>query len=571
MSPLSALGNRVCLIALVVSFGACSVGGIPVQTAAADQVRTLGEIQRHLDAGEWDAAFTAGTQFLAQHPDDEQALRMLIRAATELRRYPAAIDAYQRLLALGRASEDDRFQLARLLGWERRFTESLTLLAALRGAHPENPDYAVEEAQVLGWQGRYQESIERFQAVLAVHPERRDAREGLAAVLSWDGQYEAALAEYEALARDFPDEIAYPIAIARVHSWAGELDTARRLYLEILARHPDNPDALFGVGQTYHWAGDSRRAKAYYERAVSVAPEHQDARAALRAVWDEARPNLDLGYVFLSDSDNIENTRIPATYSFTPALSTRLSFLHLRTHSASTLGTTDCDTDLLRVSTFAGGGLSVSAGVGQVSTPLQTGTTWSLSLAGRKDRTGGSLTWDRSLYLDTPTTVLNRIGVSAVAASLWAQSRRGSKLALEYQFGEFFDGNRKGTVSVSIRTPVRKAKAWSWGLKHYQFRFARQLNLGYWNPLSYSQESVSLEYAHRRSQTGAVSGFEVGVNANREFGGEWRTGLALNASIGWRAGPRNALSLAYSYFNTDLSDSSVYHSSVWNFSYGTRF
>ncbi len=152
-----------------------------------------------------------------------------------------------------------RWELARLLSYEKRYQESLKEYRLVLAQKPDLQPAKFEMAQVLYWAGQGSEALPLLQSVppealddptrltlaelliaqkqyrpaesilvdyLARHSDDLGARLKLADLLSWDQRYDAALAEFRRIMAARPDDIQVRRKYAFVLIWAGRRDQA---------------------------------------------------------------------------------------------------------------------------------------------------------------------------------------------------------------------------------------------------------------------------------------------------------------------------------------------------------
>lgn len=84
--------------------------------------------------------------------------------------YPAAEELVRARLQDDPGQVENRFLLARLLAWQKRYHEALTEYALLLALYPEHGDYLLGKAQTLYWQGSTVEALHTVNTALAAHP-----------------------------------------------------------------------------------------------------------------------------------------------------------------------------------------------------------------------------------------------------------------------------------------------------------------------------------------------------------------------------------------------------------------
>ncbi|MFZ5775902.1 MAG: tetratricopeptide repeat protein [Thermodesulfobacteriota bacterium] len=160
-----------------------------------------------------------------------------------------------------------RWELARLLGFAKRYDEALAEYDRLLKERPGEPALRMEKARVLFWAGRSEQALrlfeqlpleqlgeadriamadilvglkeyERARAIYLDHlgrvPGDHGVRLKLAELLGWLKQYEAAIREYRRILEALPDDVQVRRKYAQVLAWAGQREEAiRQLQLSL--------------------------------------------------------------------------------------------------------------------------------------------------------------------------------------------------------------------------------------------------------------------------------------------------------------------------------------------------
>lgn len=113
------------------------------------------------------------------------------------------------------AAEESDLRRAQQLAWDKHFAESEALYRRILAEDPQSTAARLGLARVVMWQGRYGEAISMFRALSG-----NEAREGLATALYWSGELRAALREYREVLRVDPQRETARRAIDEIRSAA---------------------------------------------------------------------------------------------------------------------------------------------------------------------------------------------------------------------------------------------------------------------------------------------------------------------------------------------------------------
>lgn len=161
---------------------------------------------------------------------------------------------------------------------------------------PEDRDARSLLARVLGWDRRFDESIAEYQRLLADDPERVSDRAGYARVLLWSGRTEASLEEFRRVVAADSSDIGTHVMYARALSWTGDLSGASVEYRRILAAHPDHGDAWLGYATVARWRAGATASDRFLSQAEAHGAEAPAAIEERAAVRSALAPGLGAGW-----------------------------------------------------------------------------------------------------------------------------------------------------------------------------------------------------------------------------------------------------------------------------------
>jgi tetratricopeptide (TPR) repeat protein len=260
---------------------------------------------------------------MAAYPKDIAAIKGWAYTLDQLKRYPEAIQAYQRVLQVLPDDRGSKVELARLLSWEGRLDESVKLYQELQKGTPSDTEVLEDLARVYLWSNRPQDALETYQKLLAQKPSNTGyqlqlaqlqlrlkdtpaAREFLLAVLAADpknreaallldqmnltqGNWDAAVQGYDQLLKRNPKDAEALFGKARAYYFQGDVKNAYPVASELIQEQPENVDALFLMANLERARRNRAAALALLDRTLKLSPDHAEAKA-LRKSIREAGP-----------------------------------------------------------------------------------------------------------------------------------------------------------------------------------------------------------------------------------------------------------------------------------------
>ncbi len=254
---------------------------------------------------EWGQAMQFYDKLLGSksRPRDAHLGRARVFRAT--RKFSAAEEEIQRVLADSPADLDAQFLLAGISGDTGRWAEAKRILDRLIVSKPElktlraHGDAATELGQfdeavndyrhalkirpddrgtIVGLfrayakSHHYSEAVELLRRYLASHPADDDVREQLARIAGLSGHAAEAEREWRFLIRKQPQETNWRANLASLLHGEGRYDEAVALAREVLATEPTNASALALLADDAVFSGRDEEAVPWLERLVVAAP-----------------------------------------------------------------------------------------------------------------------------------------------------------------------------------------------------------------------------------------------------------------------------------------------------------
>lgn len=171
--------------------------------------------------------------------NDQTARWELARVLGADRRTQEAIAQYRALLAENPGLLEAKVELAVLLASLTETAEARRLLESIPTADRSPAAWAML-ASILETDGDFSGAAEIYRQLLRQKPDDANLRFRLAQVLSWQKKYPEAITEYEALVRQRPEDIQLLRHYARVLGWAGRNREAIAIWQRTLDK-PSSP------------------------------------------------------------------------------------------------------------------------------------------------------------------------------------------------------------------------------------------------------------------------------------------------------------------------------------------
>ena len=208
-----------------------------------------------------------------------------------LKRYPEAIDAFNRFLTSYNNHPKGLRGLADAYAFSGRYRESAELNAQIVARNPKDFGAALQAAQVLAWSKQYEESGRFYRMALAVQPDNVEVWTEYAETLSYAKDPRAREAFGRALQINSQSQRAM-LGLANLLSWDGEYASAVPFYGEVLKSDPNNLKARIALADALTFSSRAAMAIPEYEAALKLAPDSPEARLGLgRALTIAKRDN----------------------------------------------------------------------------------------------------------------------------------------------------------------------------------------------------------------------------------------------------------------------------------------
>jgi tetratricopeptide (TPR) repeat protein len=229
------------------------------------------------DSGHFSEAERRCTAVLALNGKSFEALHLLALTQAELGKHNAALDNYDRALAIRPNYADAHNNRANTLQRLGRFDEALE---SYRRALTIRPDYAEafnNRGNALYCLNRFDEALESYQQALEIRPDYADTLNNRGILFQELGRFDEALECYQGALAIRPD---YADALnnrGNLLQELGRFDEALDNYEQALAVRPNYPEALNNRGVTLQELGRFDEALECYDRALAIRPDYTGA------------------------------------------------------------------------------------------------------------------------------------------------------------------------------------------------------------------------------------------------------------------------------------------------------
>ena len=220
---------------------------VVLPTAAPAQQQGLEPLQQ----GKLEETEAHLTRKAAASPGHVPTLEALAHHYARARRFPEAIRAYERILALSPQDVGAKAHLAQLSSWTGDLDRAIVLYREAAAQAPGDLGLKSDLGDVLRWARRYEDAARLYQEVLARAPDHHEAIKGL----------------------------------AKVQLLTGDAAAAARLLDRALSLHPNDAELHKDRGRVFVHDGDLGRAAAALERATTLAPNDTESFRLLGEVF----------------------------------------------------------------------------------------------------------------------------------------------------------------------------------------------------------------------------------------------------------------------------------------------
>lgn len=446
--------------------------------------------------------------------------------------------------ALADTSTASTVEAARAAARADRNREAAELFrAAIAQAPHRRRELLQEYADQLNYSGRATQAAPLFREALQSprsHEERLRLLKGLGLALLWSDQPSSARPVLEELLREQPDDRDTARNLGRALSWSGRQREAVAHLQPVVQADPGDQEARVILAQALAWMGRPDRARAALADASGA-----EARRLVKALDRQQAPRNVADVLRSTQSDELEirSGRIGHVVSFAQGRGTagvRVDrILYEREDGRDSAHVTRPMahgryrfSDAVEINAEAGQDrIRTRGGEGHDPTVYSSWITWWPSDLWRFDASTNRGTFDNLQSL--------RLGITARQHGLSADftPTERERYTLRLARASYSDGNVRRDAQFETEYRWRThPDAWI-GVRHARFDFDRQLDHGYFNPLSFEATQVTLRAAWRPAGPDGRWELAAAVAAGREHARPDGSKPARDGSlrVAWRA------------------------------------
>ena len=459
---------------------------------------------------------------------------------------------------------DELANAARQAARTDRNRESADLFEQLLALAPQRRgEWLLEYAEQLTYSQRAAKAVPLFREFLALQPapaQRRSALKGLALALSWADRPSESRLIYETILAEDSDNIDLQRSLGRVISWSGRQREAQTYLRDFVARHPSDQEGRFLLAQAQWWLGRSDAARATLAGADPAAPKSEEERSLQRSLNQAGGQSTRLEQQHSTQSDQLDIANTLFEHEWTSA--SGLTLLAPRWQSIS-------------YKAPAGEpGVTVERAGARMRQRFADDVEFNLEAATDTIRPQGLAQYSQLTYSSWltwwPSDVL-RLDVSSkretfddVRSLQRAIAARGegvsldwlpdefSRLTARWSQADYSDGNQRNFGQFELERRL-STHPWVWaGLRATHFDFARQLDNGYFNPLSFNAYSLTLRANGGSTAPGARLSWSAQLAAGTEHANPDgnKPSYDLGANVSYRVTDRTTLEARLQRFSS---------------------
>lgn len=216
-------------------------------------------------------------EFLKQHPDDVNGLRMLADIGMKLSRFDDARQLLERCLELAPDFHFARHNYAVVLTRQNRLVEAYAQVEKLLAVDSGNPNFLLLKGTILVQQGDHIPALEIYQRVLKSYPNQPRAQMNFGHTLKTVGRVDESIEAYHRCIKMNPGigEAYWSLANLKTYRFS---DEEIELMLSQVTEEGGDPDdqshLAFALGKAFEDKGDFEQSFRYYLRGNEIRKIH---------------------------------------------------------------------------------------------------------------------------------------------------------------------------------------------------------------------------------------------------------------------------------------------------------
>lgn len=238
-----------------------------------------------LDKGDINGAEAVLTKSALLNADHVPTLKALAEIYAKSKRFPEAINQYQRIIQMNPSDSEARGRLAELYSWVGNNDKAIVVYKEAIELDKNNHHLKTGLARVLRWSRRYDEAEQLYNDVLKDNPDDHETLKGLAKVYARTGELQAASDILDRAIKLYPDDAELYKEKGNVLAWKKEFSGAIEALQKAISLSPDNPDIHKTIGDVYFWLKDYQKAVESYKKAEAIEPDNIENNIMLAKIY----------------------------------------------------------------------------------------------------------------------------------------------------------------------------------------------------------------------------------------------------------------------------------------------
>ena len=238
-----------------------------------------------LDKGDIKGAESVLTKAAFMNQGHVPTLKALAEVYAKSKRFPEAINQYQRIIQMNPSDSEARGRLAELYSWVGNNDKAIVVYKEAIELDKNNHHLKTGLARVLRWSRRYDEAEQLYNEVLKDNPDDHEALKGLAKVYSRTGDLSSAGSILDRAIRLSPNDAELYKEKGNALAWKKEFSGAIEALQKAISLSPDNPDIHKTIGDVYFWLKDYQKAVESYKKAEAIEPDNIENHLMLAKIY----------------------------------------------------------------------------------------------------------------------------------------------------------------------------------------------------------------------------------------------------------------------------------------------
>jgi tetratricopeptide (TPR) repeat protein len=243
------------------------------------------EGQMLLDKGDIKGAEAVLTKAVFLNQGHVPTLKALAEVYAKSKRFPEAINQYQRIIQLNPSDSEARGRVAELYSWVGNNDKAIVTYKEAIELDKNNHHLKTGLAKVLRWSRRYDEAEQFYNEALKDNPDDHEALKGLAKTYARTGDLSSAGSILDKAIRLSPNDAELYKEKGNVLAWQKDFHGAMDALQRGLSLSQNNPDIYRTMGDVYFWMKDYQKSIESYKKAEAIEPDNIENHIMLAKVY----------------------------------------------------------------------------------------------------------------------------------------------------------------------------------------------------------------------------------------------------------------------------------------------